>query len=151
MKGLPEVTATDFRTDWEAAQFAADQGAGAAIGQGFQGLGAILTEHGARDAALLGLTRLPAPSPYMVAIMDGAEAERMARIDAFAAAHGVRAGWDTRTRTYRAVAQGGAYIAFTRPEADRELNERLARRRTEEFRAELAAARREAQEAGAAA
>ena len=137
------MTATDFRTGWEAAQYAADHGAGAAIGQGFRALGALLREHGARDAALLGLAALPAPSSYVIAVMDGTQAERMARIDAFAAAHGVTAGWHASTRTYRAKVMLGslAYIAFTRPEADRELNERLAVRRLEELREELRADR----------
>jgi hypothetical protein len=143
------VTATDFRTGWEAAQYAADHGAGAAIGQGLRALGSLLCEHGARDAALLGLAALPAPGSYLVPVMDGTQAERMARVDAFAAAHGVSAGWHAATRTYRAKVMLGslAYIAFTRPEADRELNERLAVRRLEELREELRAARHEDQAA----
>jgi hypothetical protein len=143
------VTATDFRTGWEAAQYAADHGAGAAIGQGLRALGSLLCEHGARDAALLGIGRLPGPPAFLVPVMDGTEDERRARVDAFAAAHGVTARWHGATRTYRAKVMFGpvAYIALTRPEADRDLNEDLAVRRLEELREELRAGRHEDQAA----
>lgn len=133
---------TDGRSEWEARQYAADHGMAAAAGQGLSALGAHICDHGARDALLLGLPRLPGPGPYLIAVVDGTEAERRAKVDAFARAHHVTAAPDEATGTYRAVVMFGPvpYIAYTRPEGD------LARWADEAARrlAELQAGRRPA-------
>lgn len=134
------MTATDFRTPWEAAQYAADHGAAAAIGQHLAALAAHVTAHGAADAALLGLPRLPAPAPWLIAVPGDTFADRKARVDAFAAAHGTTAGLHDPTGTYRASVLGGAMVVFAARDETVPLRER-AERRKDQLLAELAAGR----------
>jgi hypothetical protein len=114
------MDATDFRTRWEAEQYAADHGACAAIATGYQIMGAHLGAHGAEDAAILGVSRLPEPRPYMIPVTNGADEELRARVDAFAARHGITARWDAESSSYRAALKFGpvALIAYMIPAKD---------------------------------
>ena len=124
------MTATDFRTPWEAQQYAADRGAGAAIATGYQNMGAHIGAHGAEDLAILGVSKMPEPRPYMIPVTNGTDEELRARIDRFAARHGITAHWDTGSRSYRAVVKFGpvACIAYMIPE--KEMGEWLGGRLT---------------------
>lgn len=138
------IADTGFRTPWEAAQYAADHGSAATAGAALAALGRHAVELGARDAALLGLEKLPALPNWLLPVEGGTETDRTARIDAFAAANGVAAEWHLPTGTYRAAVSFGpvSYIAYTHAEADLERWTGLAERKMAEFRAGLASGRK---------
>ena len=114
------------RKDWQAARHAPDHGRTAAIAIGYQLLARHLTACAAEDMQILGVTELPDPRPYMVPVTRGTDEERKARVDAFAARHGVTAGYDDTTGTYRATVKLGlvTYVAYMITEG--RLTERLA-------------------------
>lgn len=119
------TSATDFRTRWEAEQYAADRGRTAATAIGFQLLARHLHACAAEDMKLLGVTQPAEPRPYMQPVTGGTDEERKARIDAFAARHGITAGPYDEDGTYRAVLKFGpvTYVAYMIP--DRTMAERL--------------------------
>ena len=120
------TSATDFKTRWEAEQYAAYRGKTAAVAIGYQLLARHLHACAAEDMALLGVTHPAEPRPYMQPVTGGTDEERKARVDAFAARHGVKAHADDATGTYRAVLSFGpcSYEAYMIP--DRTMDERLA-------------------------
>lgn len=120
------AAALQGRTEWETAQYAADRGKTAAQAIGYQCLARYLHDCAAEDMALLGVREPAEPRPYMQPVTGGTDEERMARVDAFAARHGVKAHADDVTGTYRAVLAFGpcSYVAYMIP--DRTMDERLA-------------------------
>jgi hypothetical protein len=120
------TSATDFKTRWEADEYARDHGKTAAVAIGYQLLARHLHACAAEDMALLGVTLPAEPRPYMQPVTGGTDEERKARVDAFAARHGVKAGPDDATGTYRAVLSFGpcSYVAYMIP--DRTMADRLA-------------------------
>lgn len=129
------MTALDHRTRQEAEQ-ATWPGT---LASSLEAAAAHIRENGARDAALLGRGQ-PVNGNIIWPVTAGTEAERIARIDAFAAAAGAVADWHLPSGTYRAVVRFGpvALIAFTHAEADVERQTEIAERRMAEFRAALA-------------
>lgn len=109
------MTTTSLRTPWEEAQWAADHGASAANAIAYQLLARHLHEHAAEDMALLGVTRPSPPRDYWQLVTGGTYEDRKARIDAFAARHGISATFDDSTGQYKAVLSFGpvSYVAYT--------------------------------------
>ena len=112
------TSATDFKTDWEAAQYKADHGRTAAIAIGQQLLGHHITSCGSEDMAILGLSKIPEPRPQMWPVTAGTDEERRARIDTWAARHGITAHYDDASGQYRAVLTFGltSIIVYAIPE-----------------------------------
>ena len=126
------TSATDFKTSWEAAQYAADHGKTAAIADGQQCYARHLAACAAEDMQILGLSEIPEPRPQMWPVTGGTDEQRRARVDAWAARHGVHARDDEASGQYRAVLKFGpvTLTVYTIPEqvtADRVkyANERL--------------------------
>ena len=120
------AAALEGRTKYEAGEYARDRGKTAAVAIGYQLLARHLHACAAEDMALLGVTHPAEPRPYMQPVTGGTDEERKARVDAFAARHGVKAHADDATGTYRAVLSFGpcSYVAYMIP--DRTMGERLA-------------------------
>ena len=118
--------ATDFKTRWEAEQYAADHDRTAAIAVGQQLYARHLHACAAEDMAILGLREIPDPRPQMWPVTGGTDEDRKARVDAWAKRHGVTAGTDETSGSYRAVLGFGPVkvIAYMIP--DRTMTERLA-------------------------
>ena len=95
------------RTAWETREYAADHGRAAAIAIGYQLLARHISACAAEDAELLGLTALPDPRPQTWPVTVGTDEERKARIDAWAARHGVTASTDETSGHYKAVLKYG--------------------------------------------
>jgi hypothetical protein len=76
--------------------------------------------------AILGLREIPDPRPEMWPVTGGSDQDRMARIDAWAKRHGIKAGLDEASGRYQAVLGFGPakVIAYMIP--DRTMDERLA-------------------------
>ena len=102
------TSATDFKTRWEAEQYAADHGRIAAQATGRQLLARHVYSCAAEDMAILGLREIPDPRPEMWPVTGGTDEDRMARIDAWAKRHGVKAGTDEASGHYKAVLTFGA-------------------------------------------
>jgi hypothetical protein len=120
------ATALQGRTDWETAQQAADHGKSAAQAIGYRCIGRYLHEHAGEDMAILGLREIPEPRAQMWPVTGGTDEDRRARVDAWAKRHGVTAGDEEESGTYRAVLSFGPVrvIAYMIP--DRTMDERLA-------------------------
>lgn len=97
------TSATDFRTPWEAQQYAADHGRTAAIAIGYQLIARHINACAAEDMQLLGLAALPDPRPQQWPVTGGTDEQRRARIDAWAKRHGITAHPDEASGQYRAV------------------------------------------------
>jgi hypothetical protein len=119
------ATALQGRTEWETAQYAADHGKSAAIAFGYRCLARYLHDCAAGDMQILGITQPVEPRPFMQPVTGGTDEERRARVDAFAARHGITAGTNEELGTYRAVLKFGPveYVAYMIPE--RVMAERL--------------------------
>jgi hypothetical protein len=120
------MTTTDFRTSWEAAQYAADQGKTAATANGQQLLARHINTCAAEDMEILGLTALPDPRPWTWPVTRGTSEERRARVDAWAARHGVTAGPDLVSGTYRATLKFGPVTLTVYTMGEGNLEERMA-------------------------
>lgn len=119
------TSATDFRTRWEAEQYAADHGRTAAQAIGWQLLARHVNACAAEDMALLGLREIPEPRPQMWPVTGGTDEDRRARVDAWAARHGTKAGDDDESGTYRAVLAFGPVRLVVYMIPDRTMAERL--------------------------
>jgi len=120
------TSATDFRTRWEADEYARDHGLTAATAIGYQLLARHVNACAAEDMEMLGISKIPEPRPQMWPVTGGTDEDRKARVDAFATRHGIRAGTDETSGTYRAVLAFGpvALIVYMIP--DRTMTDRLA-------------------------
>lgn len=120
------ATALKGRTEWETAQYAADHGKTAAQAIGWQLYARYLYAHAGEDMAILGIREIPEPRAQSWPVTGGTDEERRARVDAFAARHGITAGTDEELGTYRAVLKFGPveYVAYMIPE--RVMADRLA-------------------------
>lgn len=115
---LPGRTLTESR-------LSADGGKSAAMAIGYQLLARYIHDSGIEDMAILGVTIPAPPRAHMQPVTGGTDEERKARIDAFAARHGITAGPCDADGTYRAVLKFGPvhYVAYMIP--DRTMAERL--------------------------
>lgn len=120
------TSATDFKTPWEAREWAADHGRTAAQAIGQQCYARYLHDRAAEDMALLGITAIPEPRPQMWPVTGGSDEDRKARVDAFATRHGIRAGTDETSGTYRAVLAFGPVTLVVYMIPDRTMADRLA-------------------------
>ena len=134
------TSATDFRTPWEAQQYAADHGRTAAIAVSQQLFARHVNACAAEDMAILGMAKLPDPSPEMWPVTGGTDEDRKARIDAWAARHGVTAHPDEASGQYRAILGFGPKQLIVYMIPDRIMADRVqaARDRVEMIRAEVA-------------
>lgn len=116
---LPGRTARETR-------LSADRGKTAAQAISHRLYAEYLYAHAAEDMKLLGLTAIPEPRPEMWPVTGGTDEDRKARVDAWAAAHHVKAATDEASGTYRAVLGFGPVkvIAYMIP--DRTMADRLA-------------------------
>jgi hypothetical protein len=95
-----------------------------ALATGFQFAARHIRKCGAGDMEILGRVRLPEPHPYMIPVIKGDDDERRARVDEWAARHGITAATDEATGHYRAELPFGplkviAYMVPERVMADR--------------------------------
>src|SRR5512142_2903612 len=97
------ATALQGRTEWEAGEYARDHGKTAAMAVGFQLLARHVNACAGEDMELLGMTALPDPRPQSWPVTGGSDEDRKARVDAWAARHGVKAHTDTASGQYKAV------------------------------------------------
>ena len=113
-------------SQWETDEYDRDHGRTAAQEIGYRCMGRYLHAHAVEDMAILGLREIPEPRPQMWPVTGGTDEDRMARVDAWAKRHGVAAGTDEASGTYRAVLGFGPVkvIAYMIP--DRTMAERLA-------------------------
>jgi hypothetical protein len=113
------------RTERET-RLSADHGRTAAQAVGYQLIARHLYAFAAEDMKLLGLREIPEPRPQTWPVTGGTDDERIARVDAFAARHGVRAGTDEDSGTYRAVLAFGPVTLVVYMIPDRTMADRLA-------------------------
>lgn len=97
------ATALAGRTEWEAQQYAADHGKTAAQAIGWQLYARHVNACAAEDMETLGLRELPEPRPQSWPVTGGTDEDRRARVDAWAARHGVTAHPDPASGQYKAV------------------------------------------------
>ena len=91
------------RTEREAEEYARDHGRTAAQAVGWQLIARYIHAHAAEDMDLLGLREIPEPRPQMWPVTGGTDEDRKARVDAWAARHGVTAHTDPASGQYKAV------------------------------------------------
>jgi len=114
------------KTRWESDQYRKDHGKTAATAIGYQLYARHLHEHAAGDMALLGLTAIPEPRPQMWPVTQGTDEERRARVDAFARCHGITAGPDEASGTYRAVLAFGPVSVVVYTMSEQSVTDRVA-------------------------
>ena len=95
-----------------------DAEAVAAASLGYHALADYLAKCAAQDAFILGRARAPKPQSHLEPVIKGTEDERKARVDAWARARDVTAGWHEETKTYRAVKHFGpvSYVVYMMPD-----------------------------------
>ena len=120
------ATALMGRTDWEAAQYAADHGKSAQQAIDWRTYARWLHDRAAESIELLGLRETPEPRPQMWPVTGGTDDERKARVDAWAARHGVKAATDEASGHYKAVLSFGAVRLEVYMIPDRTMADRLA-------------------------
>src|SRR5260370_23050988 len=91
------------RTGWEADEYARDHGKTAAQAIGYQLMARHINTCATEDMAILGLREIPAPRPQSWPVTGGPDEERRARIDAWAARHGIAAHHDPASGQYKAL------------------------------------------------
>ena len=101
------ATALKGRTDWEAKEYARDHGRTAAQATGWQLLARHIWACAAEDMEILGLREIPDPRPLQWPVTGGTDEDRKARVDAWAARHGVTAHPDPASGQYKAVLEFG--------------------------------------------
>lgn len=106
------MTATDLqgRTEWEADEYARDHGKTAAMALGYQLLARHVIAWAAEDMQILGMAALPGQRPWTWPVTKGGDEERKARVDAWAARHGVTAHADESTGHYQADLTFGPHL-----------------------------------------
>lgn len=120
------ATALKGRTEWETAQYAADHGKTAAQAIGWQLYARYLYAHAGEDMAILGIREIPEPRAQSWPVTGGTDEERRARVDKWAARHGVTAGTDETSGQYKAVLAFGAIRHEVYMIPDRTMADRLA-------------------------
>ena len=108
-----------YLTDWARREHEADNGQLAEIIQGYSAFTTWFATHGHQIAAMTGRNRqLAPPAPYMLPVAGDTDAERIARVDAFARLVGVTAAWDNAGYLYQAVKAFGPVhlVVYTIPE-----------------------------------
>jgi len=120
------TTALQGRTEWEAAQYAADHGKTAAMALGYQLLARHINAFAAEDMGLLGIREIPEARPQSWPVTGGSDEERKARVDAFAERHGIRPVTDAVSGQYKAVLEFGPVSLVVYMIPDRVMADRVA-------------------------
>ena len=120
------ATALKGRTEWETGEYARDHGKTAAMAVGYQLLARHVNACAAEDMELLGLRELPAPRPQTWPVVGGTDEDRKARVDAWAARHGIKAGPDPASGQYKAVLTFGPVCLIVYMIPDLVMADRLA-------------------------
>lgn len=116
------------RKDWQGAHHAPDRAKTIAMAMGSRLLGHHVTACAAEDMQILGLRQMPEPRPWMWPVTAGTDEERMARVDAWAARHGIRAYSDEAAGQYKATLTFGPVELTVYTITDADLAARLAAR-----------------------
>lgn len=106
-------------------RLSADHGKAAAQAIGWQLLARHVNACAAEDMQILGIREIPEPRPQMWPVTGGTDEDRKARVDAWAARHGVKAGTDEASGSYRAVLGFGPVKVIVYMIPDRTMADRL--------------------------